>query len=516
MSSLVELPAVGSSPGYTIKLFTDPLKHSKTYEIKHGDKIFTVVENNHEKMNDDESEEIGFVRSLQPVESSSPTTSSTDNESINTNFIESKTSSFEQRTLQPKLSLESSTNNDINTNFVADSRTLSLNQQQQQQQQQQRQLDASQLSPSPTSPNNKASFVSSTIPMKEISDVSPSQKTTNTIQEDPTTKIVPLSISSQVKETIPQSSLSSFTSVESQKVPSSMVTEPSSLTGLTTTRKQVETPKAESPKPLVTSPLVSSKQQQQLDVGDQLPSVSLQSTTHKEILMNGQPQQIISSYISEDYNNKPLLQDSSPSFTKPFSTSPPSSTTDKVRPDQLIASSKLLTENSLQPLAPALLKTATDSIQQFQNSASAGPVNLSSKVSGVSTLSDLVKSSTTTTKDSNSLESARDDNHDNNLAASSIVPSTLKSLEKLKTLLPTFIGTRKAELPSATTKPAPSLNTMPSSTNNIINSMNAKEQSNENAWSQEIKGVTSLSSSVNPPSNDDLFNKALNADIVLK
>ena len=53
--------------------------------------------------------------------------------------------------------------------------------------------------------------------------------------------------------------------------------------------------------------------------------------------------------------------------------------------------------------------------------------------------------------------------------------------------------------------------------NNIINNAQANEDPNGNtAWSQEIRGVTSLSSSKTPVSNDDLFNKTLNADIILK
>ena len=101
MSSLVELPSVGSSPGYTIKLFTDPQKHSKTYEIKHGDKIFTVVENKGEI--NDNSEESGLVRSLHPVELA--TSSSADD--YNTNLVpESKISSFEQHIIHPKAAME--------------------------------------------------------------------------------------------------------------------------------------------------------------------------------------------------------------------------------------------------------------------------------------------------------------------------------------------------------------------------------------------------------------------------
>ena len=179
-----------------------------------------------------------------------------------------------------------------------------------------------------------------------------------------------------------------------------------------------------------------------------------------------------------------------------------------MKPDQLTSSSTLLRENPPQSSPSASLKSITTSSNQAESQTSAD----------IPTLSDLVKPSKTKNINSMEMEAFKND-HNNKLADdASIIPSTLNSLEKLKTLLPAFIGTRKTELPSTSTaKALPYVNTLTSPMkNNIINNAQANEDPNDNtAWSQEIRGVSSLSSSKNPVSNDDLFNKTLNADIIL-
>ena len=495
MSSLVELPSVGSSPGYTIKLFTDPQKHSKTYEIKHGDKIFTVVENKDEI--NDNSEESGLVRSLHPVKLA--TSSSADD--YNTNLVpESKISSFEQNIIHPKAAVESATSG-INTNLIVDQQqapvktTTTVIQQQQQQQQQ----DFSQVALASMIPNKSFLTSSSNPNIVASSDVLPSQKSTSMTQEPSTLNTVS-SISSQVKEAIPSSSITNSMKSQNDLSPKLVMPVSSSTAPTAISRKQVEKPKPVSPS--------SSSIQQQLNTGaDAPPTVTLQSTIHKEVMMNGQPQHIVNSFVSEEYNNNPIQQNAKQG--KPSSFTEASSTVDEMKPDQLTSSSTLLRENPPQSSPSVSLKSITTSSNQAESQTSAD----------IPTLSDLVKPSKTKNINSMEMEAFKND-HNNKLADdASIIPSTLNSLEKLKTLLPAFIGTRKTELPSTSTaKALPYVNTLTSPMkNNIINNAQANEDPNgNNAWSQEIRGVTSLSSSKTPVSNDDLFNKTLNADIILK
>ena len=357
MSSLVELPAVGSSPGYTIKLFTDPQKHSKTYEIKHGDKTFTVVENNHDDPREDDAD-VGVVRSLHP---------------------------------NPP-------------------------------------------APSASGYNDLVSEPTRTTVIQQIQP-NVSQMTSTTLEKEPASQNT-----IQVKEAVP-----AVTSVQMQYAVPKFVEAPIS-------RKRVE----------------ASKKQPTTEATQQLPenpSLTIQSTVHKEAFMNGEPQHIISSFVKEDF--QPIQQSSLPDTLQPSSFT-------KAYVQQAMSDNLPSTSENFQPLSSPKVSDDKDKI---------------------STFSAIVKSSM---KDIPTEPKESAENKDDMTA--SIIPSTLKSLEKLKTILPAFMGTRKTEFPSAS--------------ENKFLSANKVIKSNENSLSQEIKGVTSLSS-IKPISNED-FNRTLNADIVLK
>jgi len=55
-TSIVELPSKeGKGSGYTINVFTNPDQHTKTYEIKHGEKFYRVVEKSRDGRDKDKS-----------------------------------------------------------------------------------------------------------------------------------------------------------------------------------------------------------------------------------------------------------------------------------------------------------------------------------------------------------------------------------------------------------------------------------------------------------------------------
>ena len=443
-------------------MYTNPQFHTKTYEIKHGDKMFTVVEKNHDR---DGEVETGAVRGLHPsvdgeisqvisdgtpppmkttiirqitkpllledaqslLEDNTPT--STDGP-IKTTIVRQITNPESQGQTETVLLRQLQEDLPAKTNIIQQitksglpTETLSN-----QQSREVKNIDSSQQERSPTKLTvDKKTGEQSNSPTKENlvnNSIAAQEHLSNTFK--------------QKEEDSPKTQL--------KKSPKKVEEEDSSRNHLKQNKKPQEETQSSN------------------------PSITLQSSIHKEITMNGKPQHIISSFVTEDF--QPTVQEHA-------------------------------TKSSGNIFEPSISKFPEEAID-------------------IPTISNLVHQQT---KDIELETQSKE--------VASIVPSNLKNLEKLKTLIPTFMGTRKAELPKmqgsvVADSTEKSTGSSPGSNVNGVDSPGSEKslsspsigndfiKSKGNTLSQEIKGVTNNLSLTKSNISSDEFDKTLNADIVLK